>query len=230
MKYLFLVVLLVVSSSFQLLSQTSDSTYQQYLLNNKNVPKRIYYCSENLDILKTNLSAILDGNVPLIWEHRFNEYYAIDGGPGLILPYSMIDYFKNSELGNTNPFGLNSNFENKKLGFSYEIEPKLFLADNSLFINHNGYSFFSVFYKELLYSNLRIKELGVGLGITCDFDRTTIQMIFSICYDQQTLLDNFYNFKYLGPFSSVESNTANNLRLSLRLELGYILRSKKTIK
>jgi len=77
----------------ELFGQTNDSTYEKYLINKKYVPKRVYYTTDSPEILKTEIAEILDGNIPIIWEHRFTDHLGIDGGVGLIMPYSFVDFF-----------------------------------------------------------------------------------------------------------------------------------------
>lgn len=225
-KYKILVLSLCLFIVIPLLAQTSDSTYQQYLQNNSKVPKRYYYASDSKNILKTDIVAMLDGNIPLIWEHRFSEHWGLDGGVGVLLKYSMNDYVSKKDFDDEAPFGLNTNFKNNKLGFSCQLEPKIFLSDNSVLID-KGYTFLSLYYKNLFYSRLSIREIGVGYGFTADFDHTTLQMILSILYVRQSIPTQEDEFKYLGPFSSANGTEAKGAMISLRIQLGYIFNSRK---
>lgn len=40
--------------------------------------------TEATDIVKTDFSEILQGNIPIIWEHKFTDYFALQGGIGLL--------------------------------------------------------------------------------------------------------------------------------------------------
>jgi hypothetical protein len=40
--------------------------------------------TEATDIIKTDFSEILQANVPVIWEHKFTKYFAMQGGVGLL--------------------------------------------------------------------------------------------------------------------------------------------------
>jgi hypothetical protein len=204
-------------------SQTNDSTYQKYLLNNQNVPKRIYYGTDTRNILKTDITSILDGIIPVIWEHRFSEHLGMDGGLGLIMPYSIIDLFS-KEADNfygTSFFGYNPSFKNKKIGVSLQIEPKLFFSDNSLLIGNKGYSFLSAFYNLKGYDQLKISEIGLGWGITGELDKVSLQMIFSVFMVNQTAYSDYNDFKYIDFLTSVDGNTAKSLRASIRIQIGY---------
>ena len=213
-----------ISSIFNVCSQTNDSTYQKYLLNNQNVPKRIYYGTDTRNILKTDITSILDGILPIIWEHRFTEHLGIDGGVGLIMPYSVIDIFRKEadNFSESSFFGYNPSFKNKKIGASLQIEPKLFFSDNnSLFIGSRGYSFLSAFYNLKGYSQLKISEIGLGWGVTGDIDRVTLQMIFSVFVVNQTASSGYDDFKYIDFLTYVDGNTAKSLRASLRVQIGF---------
>jgi len=40
--------------------------------------------TEATDIIKTDFSEILQANIPIIWEHKFTKYFALQGGVGLL--------------------------------------------------------------------------------------------------------------------------------------------------
>ena len=40
--------------------------------------------TEATDIIKTDFSEILQANLPIIWEHKFTTYFALQGGVGLL--------------------------------------------------------------------------------------------------------------------------------------------------
>jgi hypothetical protein len=209
-------------------SQTNDSTYQKYLLNNQNVPKRIYYGTDIHNILKTDITSIIDGIIPIIWEHRFTEHLGIDGGVGLIMPYSVLDLFSKeaSNFSGKSFFGYNPSFKNKKIGASLQIEPKLFISDNSLFIGNKGCTFLSAFYNLKGYNQLNISEIGMGWGVSGELDKVCLQMIFSVFMINQTAYSESTDFKYIDFLTTVDGNTAKSLRASLRIQIGYNFNSR----
>jgi len=40
--------------------------------------------TEATDIIKTDFSEILQANIPIIWEHKFTKFFALQGGVGLL--------------------------------------------------------------------------------------------------------------------------------------------------
>jgi len=189
MKILLLFFSILISSIINVCSQTNDSTYQKYLLNNQNVPRRIYYGTDTHDILKTDITSLIDGILPVIWEHRFTEHLGIDGGVGLIMPYSVVDIFRNDadNFNESSFFGYNPSFKNRNFGASLQIEPKIYFSDNnSLFIGNNGHSFLSAFYNLKGYNQLKLSEIGLGLGIAEEVNKVSIQVIFSVFMVNQT--------------------------------------------
>lgn len=223
MKLLVTSFLFAFLFSATVFSQTNDSTYQQYLLNNKNVPKRVYYNSDVKNILKTSIFSIVDGNIPIIWEHRFNDYFALEGGPGLILPYTVTDLF----VGDTSHdffhlLGQNTNFKNRKIGASFQLEPKLFLGLSSSY-------YISTFYRYRGYSSLHINEVGIAYGVNLDSDYLANELSFALSYLNQVPISENSEVRFAGVKSSNLSSyglaMVNTIQLSLRLHLGYIIQT-----
>lgn len=72
--------------------------------------------STTTDIIKTDVFEYLNANIPIIWEHRFSDNFAIEGGLGL-LTNSFIQPVIKYDL-NKKPIN-----ENLKGGFSLHIAP-----------------------------------------------------------------------------------------------------------
>lgn len=216
--------------SMAVFSQQNDSTYQQYLLNNKNVPKRVYYNSNEKNILKTSIFSIMDGNLPIIWEHRFNDYLALKGGPGLLLPYTQTDLFTSDDLYDFyNLLGVNTNFKQRKIGASFQLESKLYMDICSSY-------FISAFYRYRGYSSLNINEIGIAYGVDLDSDYFANELSFAVSYLNQVPISENSEVRFSGVKSSNLSSyglaMVNTIQISFRLHLGYIiqtpLRKKKT--
>lgn len=207
-------------------SQTSDSTYQKYLQNPQNVPKRVYYSSDNKNILKTDLGSIIDGNIPLIWEHRFSDHFSIDGGVGVTMKYSINSFISNNDNYGDSPWGLNTRFRSDKPGYSFQLEPRLNIADNSPLIG-KGSLFVSLYHKQIAYPRLNISESGIGYGYSNDFEHTSLQFIFLVLYLHQVKASESDEFKYSGDlFQQTNSRIANGFVASIRIQFGFILDSK----
>lgn len=229
MKIKHITFLFFITSVLSLSAQTNDSTYQQYLMNNKNVPKRVYYSSDVKDIIKTDIPSIIDGIIPVIWEHRFNDNFGIEGGVGLIMKYSVIDYFNEYDrrtFSDVGLFGLNPAFKNKKYGTGLHIEPRFFTSGDPLFLGSNGTSFISCTYNRNFYSNLDISEIGAGYGTTFESDIMSLQLAISIFRVNQTAHNSADDFKYQGQFCLVEGLKAKSLRISIGIQLGLNMPQK----
>lgn len=228
MKITCLICLISISSLFILFAQTNDSIYQQYLLNNQNIPKRVYYTSDVKNIIKTDISSIMDGIFPVIWEHRFTDAFGIDGGIGLIMPYSIVNFFGDKmkqDFAVLELLGFNPAFNNNKYGTALHIEPRLFHSSEGLYIGSNGKSFISCTYNLKYYSKLNIREIGVGYGMTGESDKMSLQLIISFFMVTQTAHYDTNDFKYIDSFSYPNGLTAKNLRGSIALQIGLNMKS-----
>ena len=208
-------------------SQTNDSTYQQYLLNNHNVPKRIYYTKDIRNVVKTDLVSILDGVLPIIWEHRFSESIVLDGGVGLIMPYSIIDVFGYSARANSNNgsqnnlLGYNQSFDNDKFGTSVHLEPKLYFSESGSSIDSNSNAYMSLFYDRKAYDRLGMTAFGAAYGYEIDYDKISLDLSFAIYKVKQNAFSDYNDFKFTAGLSERNGTTAESLRLSLRCQIGF---------
>lgn len=223
-------------------AQNNDSTYQHYLNDNNFIPERVYYYVGKSEIIKTDIAEILDGNIPIIWEHRFTDGFGLSSGLGIILPYSFADiiYGKNRELSNEDALflitGLNPLFENRHCGFSMKIEPVLISKTRHFFVNNVDENSLSMFYSLKSYERLNISEFGISLGACYDFNKFILQTNVAISYLTQYNIKNENDIKYISIFGmSGDSDNFKDLsrlsllKISLQIQIGYklSLRRKK---
>ena len=241
-RYLFSLALVVTSLSTPIVSQTNDSTYLKYLNNNKYVPKRSYYISETHNILKTEVTELFDGNIPLLWEHRFNKYIGIEGGLGVILPYFFIDFTNKNDPDNTllRLLKFNNRFVNKNLGFSLKAEPRLYFFRDNVILGESRGMFLSFNYDWKHYKYLDINQLGAGYGCYYNYHRLSVQAILSVYYTMQSGYKDITNIKYIDDLDLLRNtdsstdldNQTTLLKLYFRIQIGYIIdpQERKRIK
>ncbi|WP_243349744.1 hypothetical protein [Parabacteroides sp. FAFU027] len=224
---IYLCILLFSGTFF---AQTSDSIYQQYLLNNKNVPKRVYYTDNSQNILKTNIFSLLDGHLPIIWEHRFDNNMGFELGPGIILPYTFSDIIGQKQLEEIYkpnfPFILNPDFSNKKLGVSFHLEPKLYLGSSP-------WGSLGTFYSFKSYSKMWMNQIGLAFNFIDEYPSSkkyATQMGITFSYVNQIPYYNIADVRYTG--TSYESLSGHGLPmincflLAFRFQPGYIFENQ----
>lgn len=227
---IFVIYILLLIFVIKITAQTNDSTYQQYLLNPKIVPKRVYYTDDSRNIIKTNPLTIFDGYLHVIWEHKFKNNLGFDVAPGIILPYTIFDLIgkeKVSEIYKASfPFIRNSEFLNNKFGIGIQLEPKLY-------IGANPWGAIGTFYSFKSYSALLIQELGITFNVFDyykELHKVSSQMGITISYVIQTPKSDQYNVRYIGKQSDNLNiyglYDINSIRISLRVQVGKILRNK----
>ncbi|WP_165021271.1 hypothetical protein [Dysgonomonas sp. ZJ279] len=102
-------------------------------------------------IIKTDILSIIDGDLPIIYEHRFSSLFAVEAGVGLILPYeNEISTFPISAENNRN-------FKNTKFGYSLLAAPRIYFA-------HSSKNYMALMVRYRRYDELSIAEYGVGKG------------------------------------------------------------------
>lgn len=212
--------------SGSLLAQTSDSIYQEYLLNNHNVPKRVHYTNDSRNIIKTNIISVIDGHLPIIWEHKFDNCFGFEAGPGIIFPYTFFEIIGQNKPDNffkpLFPFIINPTFSDRKLGVSFQIEPKLYLGNTPWGSLGSFYSFKS-------YSKLLIHEIGFAFNFIDQYPGSknfASQMGITFSYVNQIPLYNVEDVKYVGTESNDLSvyglPKVSCFRLAFRLQVGYL--------
>jgi len=75
--------------------------------------------STTTNIIKTDVFEYLKGNIPIIWEHRFSDNFAIEGGIGLLINNLTQPILKYDILNRSIYKGLNG-------GFSLHIAPSYY--------------------------------------------------------------------------------------------------------
>ncbi|MDP4271367.1 MAG: hypothetical protein Q8909_14790 [Bacteroidota bacterium] len=228
MKFSSIIFLFIFSIG--LFAQSNDSTYLKYLLHNSNVAKRTYYPGDSKNEIKTDIISIADGHLPIIWEHRFNNHLGVDAGPGILLPYTFFDILgkgSGEAYPNFFPFVTNPNFENKKLGVSFRVEPKIYYKTEHQITALSHFNSISTFYSCKAYSKLFINEVGLAYTYIADTDKFAIQPTFAFSYISQIPFNDVSDVKYMGKQSDDLSGyglpKVSCFRLYLRFQVGYIL-------
>lgn len=227
-----LIVLFFILNSLSVLSQTNDSTYLNYLLKDKSVPKRNDYAGDKKNIIKTNIISIIDGELPIIWEHRFNDRFGFDIGPGLIMPYSANKRFGAEDMETApffdkNIFYLNPDFENTKFSASFLVEPKVFFHLNDKFIIKKTITFLSPFFRVKAYPNQFVKEIGISYGGVREESKFSSSLSFALSYTIETPYDSDTVLKYRGTaskrISSFNLPEYTLLRFYIRINIGTVI-------
>lgn len=235
-KFGFVILFLSLFFSNSTFSQTNDSTYHNYLLNN-NVPKRTYRTGLTKSILKTNLIQLLDGEFQTIWEHRFNDLFGFDVGPGLIMPYTFNKFEGlNAETDETDGFMKKTSniflfhlasFENKKFGFSFQLEPKLYFNSKTRFLTTDHSNSLGPFYHFRSYSSLMINEIGLAYTNIPGFSKLSYTQSIAFSYTIQTPFNNESDLKFIGkPTSTLNRHGLPNytsFRIYVRMDLGLFI-------
>lgn len=237
MKFSVTFLLFAFLFSVTVYSQTNDSTYLNYLLKNKNVATRSVNAGEAHNILKTDLITIFNGQLPIIWEHRFNRSLGFDAGIGIILPYTFFkilgeDVNPNPGLyydppyPNFFPFIVNPLFQNNKLGFSLYAAPKVYFETNHRYEALSHSNCLGVFYQLRSFSKLLINEVGITYSSISENDKLSFQPTVSLSYVMQTPFSDVQDVKYHGKAStSLTSHglpSVNAIRLSFTFPIGYV--------
>lgn len=214
------IMLMSITVSF---AQSSDSNYADLLKTQKQDTKRIYLHENTKDILKIEPFQLLDGRLPLIFEHRFKERYSISIAPGLLFPYDFYDTFNMKDLSREDGFfvtslsSINPKFYNPSLGFSLYLEPRFY--SKSWYSSYN-----SLFVGLLHYPNLNVLEVGCSRGYCLDFGRIHCEYSIKLSYVSQKLLNDETEYKFLPYLTKVDEEIEPNLfKLSICVQLGYVL-------
>ena len=194
-----------------ILAQNNDST--TYFYTKKVTETKI---SDISDLIKTDIYSIAEGDLPIIWEHRFSDNFTLEGGLGMIMP------FTNDIMSTIIPIAqLNPDFKNKKFGLSFVVEPRYRGIENT------KVNYFSAIARLRSYDQLFISEYGLGFGTSFNISKITVEpaVYFTFCF-QKTYGGNTI-FKY-NPSTTVESlgikddyNNQTAVRMTFALKLGY---------
>lgn len=216
--------------------QSNDSTYINYLLKNNDVPKRNDRISMSKNIIKTNLIQLFDGEFQTTWEHRFNDNFGFDLGPGLLLPYTSNKIiglesgyeneddllFKSGELFLYHKEG----FENNKIGFSLQFEPKFYFFSKTKLLTTDHSNSIGPFYHFRSYSNLSINEIGVAYTYIPGQSKLCYTPSIAFSYTIQTPFNNESDLKFFGkPTNSINNHGLpdyTSFRIYVRMDFGYV--------
>lgn len=220
----------------------SDTAYTNYLSRHENTFQRTYRIGMTKNIFKTNLIQLVDGEFQTIWEHRFNNRFGFDIGPGLILPFSLnktigvnasISNDYSSKINNlydiTKLFLYNvDGFDNNKPGFSFMIEPKYYFFVKTKLRITDHHAAVGSFYHFRKYSNLLINEVGISYTYLVSNYKLFYSPSIALSYTIQTPFNQISDLKFLGnPSSTLSGHNLpyyTSLRIYIRMYLGYIFR------
>lgn len=232
-------------------AQTTDSIYALYLKDPTKVPPRVKYTSDKFNAIKLRVFDMMDGHLPIVWEHRFNNWLGVDLAPGLILPFTINDYINSNVLDDLSfsvidnsglsigTTKMNTSFVNHHLGFSAFVQPKVYAGDivigeRSPTRSTQTYPWLSCgpFYSFKNYSSVMINEVGFAFDFITysSSEHFTSQWGVSVSYLQQSPKHNISEVRYNGVQSPELSMfgipNVNILRITLRYQLGYIFANK----
>lgn len=237
MKFSVTFLLFAFLFSVTVYSQQNDTTYLNYLLKNKNVATRSVNAGEAHNILKTDLITIFNGQLPIIWEHRFNRSLGFDAGIGILLPYTSFEILENIradpngfnvpiDYPNFFPLIVNPAFRNKKLGISLYAAPKIYFETNHRYEVLSHSNSLGIFYQLRSFSKLLINEVGITYAYILEDDVISSQPTVSLSYVMQTPYSDVQDVKYHGKASvdltSRGLPSVNAIRLSFTFPLGYV--------
>lgn len=230
------IISLMIFYSLSIYCQSNDSTYLNYLLKYKNVSKRYDRTGMSKNILKTNIVQLLDGEFQTNWEHRFNDNFGFDLGPGLILPYSCNSFYGSNAYDVDDIEGIfkpmilflynNKQFVNKNFGFSLLFEPKFYFFSKTKFITTDHSNSIGPFYRFRSYSNLTINEFGIAYTYIPGISKLTYTPSVAFSYTIQTPFNNESDLKFFGnPTANINSHNLpdyTSFRIYVRVDLGYV--------
>lgn len=137
------------------------------------------------DVLKTDPVAIYQGTVPFIWEHLFGDYFSLEMGAGVVLPFynRPLLHFGGGENSLTSPHWGGSVYLSPKYIFGqgsldafYAAIPlplrwypgQLALFDPAL-----------VFGRQWLFNSRLTIDVSIGFGVECQFSLDKKSYVFS---------------------------------------------------
>lgn len=235
------IIFIILSGLHTIYCQTNDSTYINYLLNNYSSPKRNNQLTSNKNFLKTNFIQLFDGEVQAIWEHRLNEKFGFDIGPGFLLPYTSNSYFGvDTGFINDLPWffssGIlfmynNSEYRNEKFGISMFVEPKHYFLTKTKFLTTDHFSSIGPFYRFRSYSNLIINEVGVAYTNIASTGKFLYNLTYAFSYTIQSPIYNETDLKFFGKptqnLNRFELPYFTSFRIYARMDIGYALNKFK---
>jgi hypothetical protein len=232
-------------------SQSTDSTYLDYLLNNPEVPKRYFSRQDAQHLIKTDLADLIAGRFPLIWEYRISEKIGFDASLGLILPYNFIDAglvfgstgynldesksgfqrFLPTPVFVTNGFSESpgsKTYVNKKYGHTFYIHPRYYFLKRSRMPLVDDLCAIGLFYKYKSYSDLKVNEFGLSYSLIIDDVISSAQLCINLSYQMQSPLYDVKNVRFSGrKFDSLTRYGLPSVGawvMTLNIPIGFILK------
>jgi hypothetical protein len=151
--------------------------------------------AENL--VKTNISEIFTGNIPIYWEHRFDNHFTLECSMGLLTnflynPPIDVSSFTNFKMNNA-----------LKAGYSVSIAPKNYFQAFESFYSGVCYKFqcypgqvysneFYVFSgRQWLINGYWVVDIGIGLGFNFENSIDGVSYIYTSKSDNDTQRSSF---------------------------------------
>lgn len=200
-RYIFILILLFVF--LPIFGQSNDIAV--YLDDNGR--------STTKNIIKTDLTDFLQANIPIIWEHRFNDFFALQTGFGLLtnsffspvytpkysVSYSMYDELNSGLSLHLSPVIYTHGFESLHFGIPFNLH---FYTGQAL-----SYNFSFTVGKQWFVSRRIAIDIETGIGL--EFEKS---------------LDGS-SYIYDPDINNIDKYGGEGLRLliPLSIKLGYIL-------
>lgn len=230
-----LIFCFIICSQFSF-AQSNDSTYLNVIKKKHLNPTSTISTGLTKDILKIDIIQLFDGGFQPIWEHRFNDDFGFDIGVGLLMQYSLnkkIGFDSNSFADDKFIYNIgklffyyNDTFDNQKLGYSFQFEPKYYFLTKPKFISLYHSNSIGPFYRFRSYSNLLINEIGLEYTYYPKLVKILFAPTIALSYTIQTPFNNVSELKYFGKqtqnLNSHGLPDYTSLRLCFRLNIGYI--------
>lgn len=208
-----IILIIFISIVIEVYSAEKDSTTYFY---KKTISEESFLTSKNL--IKTDLISIIDGNVPIIWEHKFSDIFSLEGGLGIIIPIG------NNRLNNIINFELNPDYIVKKIGGSALLEfryhPEFFKSQ-----------YFCLKTRIRSYDHLLVSEMGLGVGFSFKLFNYTIEpeAYMTPIYENNYGANTSFKYNYYGPnFNDLNLNLSvkENFHIipTLAFKIGYTLK------
>jgi len=171
------------------------------------------------NIIKTDVSQIMQGNIQLIWEHDISGYWRLESGIGLLTsnfynPLLKVLYRDGNELFNKN--GLESVKMNPGLS--------LYISPRHSYIKYPSYYTSANFLFNCYFNQLLIAEASITFGKEINLSKKCILDInVGIGMDTHWSLDGYYYSHKFMILNGKSLSHPNNMSLifPLSIKLGY---------
>ncbi|MFH2143964.1 MAG: hypothetical protein ABIJ97_16180 [Bacteroidota bacterium] len=179
----------------------------KFLAQNDSIEDISYYfddggISEGKNIVKLNVLAIINGDLPVSYEKTLTNLFSIEVGVGLLLPY----YFPEVPQ----VFEDETEIENPDFGYSLLVNPKFYLQHKAPELNYLGVQYRRRNYN-LIDNTIVYTDITINCGLQLNFAKR-----FVVDYN----VGLGYRFKKGG---ATNSYNISNVAIPVSIKLGYIL-------